>query len=131
MSNQDPISDMLTRVRNAQLSGKAEVEMPTSQLKVAIAQVLKDEGFIQGFDVRGTAPHNKLVIDLKYYQGTRVIEKIQRVSRPGLRRYYPADEFPKFAGGTGVAIVSTSRGVMSAHRARKMGVGGELICFVV
>ena len=130
MSMHDPISDMLTRIRNAQRADKAAVSMPSSKLKVAIAQVLKDEGYVEEFAVR--AEDNKPVLDiqLKYYAGRPVIERIERVSRPGLRIYKGSNDIPKVMNGLGVAIVSTSKGVMTDRKARAAGVGGELLCIV-
>ena len=126
----DPIADMLTRIRNAQCSEKKSVAMPASKLKSAIAQVLKDEGYIEDFAVREAEGKPQLEISLKYYAGKPVIERIERVSRPGLRIYRPKDELPKVMNGLGVAIVSTSRGVMTDRKARGMGVGGEVLCIV-
>jgi small subunit ribosomal protein S8 len=131
MSMSDPIADMLTRIRNAQASEKPTVSMPTSKLKMAIAKVLKDEGYIEDFASRSLEGHNNLEIQLKYYAGKPVIEKIERVSRPGLRIYRGRDDMPKVMNGLGVAIVSTSRGVMTDRRAREAGVGGEVLCVVV
>lgn len=130
MSMHDPISDMLTRIRNAQRADKASVSMPSPKLKVAIAQVLKDEGYVEEFAVR--AEDNKPVLDiqLKYYAGRPVIERIERVSRPGLRIYKGSNDIPKVMNGLGVAIVSTSKGVMTDRKARAAGVGGELLCIV-
>ena len=130
MSMHDPISDMLTRIRNAQRADKASVSMPSSKLKVAIAQVLKEEGYVEEFAVR--AEDNKPVLDiqLKYYAGRPVIERIERVSRPGLRIYKGSNDIPKVMNGLGVAIVSTSKGVMTDRKARAAGVGGELLCIV-
>jgi len=130
MSMTDPIADMLTRIRNAQSSEKKSVAMPASKLKSAIAQVLKDEGYIEDFAVREGQGKPQLEIGLKYYAGKPVIERIERVSRPGLRIYRPKDELPKVMNGLGVAIVSTSRGVMTDRKARGMGVGGEVLCIV-
>jgi small subunit ribosomal protein S8 len=130
MSMTDPIADMLTRIRNAQQSEKQSVAMPASKLKSAIAQVLKDEGYIEDFAVREAEGRPQLEIGLKYYAGKPVIERIERVSRPGLRIYRPKDELPKVMNGLGVAIVSTSRGVMTDRKARGMGVGGEVLCIV-
>jgi small subunit ribosomal protein S8 len=126
----DPIADMLTRIRNAQQSEKLSVAMPASKLKRAIAQVLKDEGYIEDFAVREAEGRPQLEISLKYYAGKPVIERIERVSRPGLRIYRPKDALPKVMNGLGVAIVSTSRGVMTDRKARGMGVGGEVLCIV-
>ena len=130
MSMTDPIADMLTRIRNAQQSEKKSVAMPASRLKSAIAQVLKEEGYIEDFAVREGQGKPQLEIGLKYYAGKPVIERIERVSRPGLRIYRPKDELPKVMNGLGVAIVSTSRGVMTDRKARGMGVGGEVLCIV-
>ena len=131
MSMSDPIADMLTRIRNAQSAEKVSVAMPLSKLKVAIAQVLKDEGYIEDFKVDDqSATKPALEIGLKYYAGKPVIERIERVSRPGLRIYKPAREIPQVMNGLGVAIVSTSRGVMTDRKARSTGVGGEVLCIV-
>ena len=130
MSMSDPIADMLTRIRNAQSSEKQLVAMPASRVKSAIAQVLKDEGYIEDFAVREREGKPTLEIGLKYYAGKPVIEKIERVSRPGLRIYRPKDDLPKVMNGLGVAIVSTSRGVMTDRKARGLGVGGEVLCIV-
>jgi small subunit ribosomal protein S8 len=130
MSMTDPIADMLTRIRNAQMVRKTVVNMPSSKIKAAIAQVLKDEGYIEGFKVRDVSGKPELEISLKYYAGEPVIEKIERVSRPGLRIYRSRDELPKVMNGLGVAIVSTSRGVMTDRKARATGVGGEVLCIV-
>ena len=130
MSMSDPIADMLTRIRNAQLSEKASVEMPASKLKAAIAQVLKDEGYVEDFLVRQANGKPVLDISLKYYAGRPVIEKIERVSRPGLRIYKASNQLPSVMNGLGVAIVSTSRGVMTERKARASGVGGEVLCIV-
>jgi small subunit ribosomal protein S8 len=130
MSMTDPIADMLTRIRNAQLAEKATVRMPSSGVKVAIAKVLKDEGYIENFGVSGEKTRAQLEIALKYYAGRPVIEKIERVSKPGLRIYKGKDEIPRVMNGLGIAIVSTSRGVMTDRKARASGVGGEVICIV-
>jgi small subunit ribosomal protein S8 len=130
MSMTDPIADMLTRIRNAQMVRKTVVNIPSSKLKSAIAQVLKDEGYIDGFAVRENDGKPQLEISLKYYAGQPVIEKIERVSRPGLRIYRGRDDLPKVMNGLGVAIVSTSRGVMTDRKARADGVGGEVLCIV-
>ena len=130
MSMSDPIADMLTRIRNAQLVEKAVVAMPASKLKVAIAQVLKDEGYIDGFRVRAEGGKNELEIGLKYYAGKPVIERIERVSRPGLRIYKGRDAIPQVMNGLGVAIVTTPKGVMTDRKARQTGVGGEVLCYV-
>lgn len=126
----DPISDMLTRIRNAQRSEKQSVAMPSSKLKVAIVQVLKDEGYIEDYVVREHNGRSTLEIALKYYAGKPVIERIERVSRPGLRIYKPKDALPTVMNGLGVAIVSTSKGVMTDRKARGLGVGGEVLCIV-
>jgi small subunit ribosomal protein S8 len=130
MSMSDPIADMLTRIRNAQRVDKTEVVMPSSKLKVAIAQVLKDEGYIEGFAVQPNEGKPELRVGLKYYAGRPVIERLERVSRPGLRVYRGRDDIPEVMNGLGVAIVSTSRGVMTDRKARSQGVGGEVICYV-
>ncbi len=130
MSMSDPVADMLTRIRNAQQSEKQSVAMPTSKLKAAIARVLKDEGYIEDFAVRSQDGKSHLDISLKYYAGRPVIEKIERVSRPGLRIYKPSKDIPVVMNGLGVAIVSTSKGVMTDRKARGMGVGGEVLCIV-
>lgn len=130
MSMTDPIADMLTRIRNAQSIGKTTVTMPSSKLKLAIAEVLKDEGYVDGFTKREQDGKPQLEINLKYYAGEPVIEKIERVSRPGLRIYKGRDDLPKVMNGLGVAIVSTSRGVMTDRKARAVGVGGEVLCIV-
>jgi small subunit ribosomal protein S8 len=130
MSMSDPIADMLTRIRNAQSVEKAVVTMPSSKLKVAIAQVLKDEGYIDGFAVRGGDAKPELEIALKYYAGRPVIERIERVSRPGLRVYKGRHDIPSVMIGLGVAIVTTPQGVMTDRKARASGIGGEVLCFV-
>ncbi|MEN3112897.1 30S ribosomal protein S8 [Uliginosibacterium paludis] len=130
MSMSDPVADMLTRIRNAQQAQKASVVMPSSKLKVAIAQVLKDEGYVDDFVVRGEGSSRELSIALKYYAGRPVIERIERVSKPGLRVYRGCDELPKVMNGLGVAIVSTPSGVMTDRRARASKVGGEVLCVV-
>lgn len=129
MSMQDPIADLFTRIRNGQSANKVSVTMPSSKLKVAITQLLKDEGYIADYSVNGdTKP--ELEITLKYYQGQPVVESIQRVSRPGLRVYKRKGDLPKVLGGLGVAIVSTSKGIMTDRAARKAGLGGEVIGLV-
>ncbi|WP_434779401.1 30S ribosomal protein S8 [Neisseria sp. Ec49-e6-T10] len=130
MSMHDPISDMLTRIRNAQRAGKATVSMPSSKLKQAIAQVLKDEGYVESFSVSSDSVKPTLDIELKYYAGRPVIERIERVSRPGLRIYKGSDNIPSVMNGLGIAIVTTSKGVMTDRKARANGVGGELLCVV-
>jgi len=131
MSMSDPIADMLTRIRNAQQSEKTDVTMPASKVKQAIAKVLKDEGYIEDFAVRAVEGKNELNVSLKYYAGKPVIEKIERVSRPGLRIYRGKEDIKPVMNGLGVAIVSTSRGVMTDRKARATGVGGEVLCIVV
>ena len=131
MSMSDPISDMLTRIRNAQMAEKTTVVMPSSKLKVAIAEVLKDEGYVDGFSVvKGDGGKATLEIGLKYYSGRPVIEKIQRISRPGLRIYKGSEDIPKVMNGLGIAIVSTSKGLMTDRKARANGIGGEVLCVV-
>lgn len=130
MTMTDPIADMLTRIRNAQRNEKAQVSMPASKMKAAIATVLRDEGYISGFAVEQNDGKSVLTIDLKYYQGKPVISSLRRVSRPGLRIYQGRDEVPKVMGGLGIAVVSTSAGVMTDRAARKAGHGGEVICLV-
>ena len=129
MSMQDPIADMLTRIRNGQAANKVAISMPSSKLKVAIANVLASEGYIESVKVvEGVKP--ELEITLKYFQGKPVVESIQRVSRPGLRIYKRKDELPKVMGGLGIAVVSTSKGVRTDRAARQAGLGGEIICYV-
>ena len=130
MSMSDPIADMLTRIRNAQVVQKTTVAMPSSKVKVAIANVLKDEGYIEDFAVAEASGKTELKIGLKYYAGRPVIERLERVSRPGLRVYKGKDDIPNVMNGLGVAIVSTPRGVMTDRKARASGVGGEVICYV-
>ncbi|MFC6277330.1 30S ribosomal protein S8 [Psittacicella hinzii] len=129
MSMQDPIADMLTRIRNGQAARKETVTLPSSKLKVAIAKVLKEEGYIESYETTGSVKP-ELTIKLKYFQGKAVVESIKRVSRPGLRIYKGKDALPTVMGGLGIAIVSTSKGVMTDRLARKEGLGGEIICFV-
>ena len=130
MSMTDPIADMLTRIRNAQLIERATVAMPSSKVKIAIAKVLKDEGYIDGYKVGGEEQKPMLEIALRYHAGRAVIEKIERVSTPGLRVYKSKDDIPKVMNGLGIAIVSTSHGVMTDRKARATGVGGEVLCIV-
>jgi small subunit ribosomal protein S8 len=130
MSMSDPIADMLTRIRNAQATNKATVTMPSSKVKVGIAGVLKDEGFINDFRVVDVSGKTALEITLKYFQGKGVIDMIRRASRPGLRQYRGKDELPKVFDGLGIAIVSTSKGIMTDAAARAEGHGGEVLCFV-
>jgi small subunit ribosomal protein S8 len=126
----DPISDMLTRIRNAQMASKASVSMPSSKVKVAIARVLKDEGYVEDFTVSENLGKPLLEIGLKYYAGRPVIERIERASRPGLRVYRGRDALPQVMNGLGVAIVTTPKGVMTDRKARASGVGGEVLCYV-
>ena len=130
MSMSDPIADMLTRIRNAQSVNKPSVAMPASKLKGSIAKVLKDEGYIEDFAVQDVGGKSRLEISLKYYAGRPVIEKIERISRPGLRIYRGSQDIPKVMNGLGVAIVSTSKGVMTDRKARAAGIGGEVLCVV-
>jgi len=129
MSMQDTLADMFTRIRNAQMAAKANVRMPSSKMKASVAQVLVNEGYVASFAIEGEQKP-ELVIELKYYKGKPVIEKIERASRPSLRQYRGTSELPKVEGGLGVAIVSTSQGVMTDRAARKAGIGGEVICTV-
>jgi len=130
MSMSDPIADMLTRIRNAQMVEKANVAVPSSKLKVAIAQVLKDEGYIDGFNIKTESGKSELQIALKYYAGRPVIERIERVSRPGLRIYKGRHNIPQVMNGLDVAIVTTPQGVMTDRKARAAGIGGEVLCYV-
>ena len=130
MSMTDPIADMLTRIRNGQTARKLSVSMPSSGAKAAVAKVLQDEGYITGFSIEGDGAKKELAIELKYFEGTPVIEQVRRVSKPGLRIYRGKDELPKVLGGLGVAIVSTSAGVMSDRQAREKGIGGEVLCII-
>ena len=126
----DPISDMLTRIRNGQNARKVSIEVPASKVKEAIAKVLLDEGYILSYKIVGEGSEKNIFIELKYFEGTPVIEKIQRYSKPGLRVYRGKEDLPKVLGGLGVAIVSTSAGVMSDRQAREKGIGGEVLCIV-
>ena len=130
MSMTDPVADMLTRIRNGQSAGKKIIKQPSSKLKVSIAKVLKEEGYITDFSTEINGSHTEMTIELKYYKGLPVIEAIKRISRPGLRIYKSKDELPKVLGGLGIAIVSTSNGVMTDRAARAIGYGGEVICTV-
>ena len=130
MSMSDPIADMLTRIRNSLQRNKFEVAMPSSKLKVAIANIMKEEGYISGFKVQEEDKKATLTIELKYFEGKPVIESIGRVSRPSLRSYKSADDLPKIMGGLGVAIISTAKGVMTDKSAREQGIGGEVLCYV-
>lgn len=130
MSMSDPLSDLLTRIRNGQAAGKSEIIVPASKLKRAVCQVLKEEGYIAGFSDAAEGGKPNLRVELKYHNGAPVIDKIQRISNPGCRRYRGCDEMPKVMGGFGIAIVSTSKGVMSDRKARALGEGGEVLCVV-
>lgn len=130
MSMSDPIADMLTRIRNGQMRGKVTITMPASKQRIAIATLLQEEGYINQFAVEGEGPHRQLEIKLKYFRGKPVIELIKRVSRPGLRIYRGKDDLPKVRGGLGIAIVSTSKGLMTDRAARKAGQGGEILALV-
>ncbi|MGN1394499.1 MAG: 30S ribosomal protein S8 [Succinivibrionaceae bacterium] len=129
MSMQDPIADLLTRIRNGQAAGLVKVSMPSSKQKVAIANLLKDEGYVSAVNVTGDVK-KVLEIELKYYQGKPVVELIKRVSRPGLRIYKSCSELPKIQNGLGIAVISTSKGLMTDRAARKSGIGGEVVCYV-
>ncbi|HDY99385.1 MAG TPA: 30S ribosomal protein S8 [Pseudomonas sabulinigri] len=129
MSMQDPLADMLTRIRNAQMAEKSSVSMPAAKLKVAVAKVLVEEGYVAGYEVAGEVKPT-LSIELKYFEGKPVIEDLKRVSRPGLRQYKSVDQIPKVKGGLGVSIVSTNKGVMTDRAARAAGIGGEVLCTV-
>ncbi len=130
MSMQDPISDMLTRIRNGLAAGKVRVAMPTSKKKLAIAEVLKSEGYIKDFTVEAVEGKQELFVVLKYFEGKPVIDRLERVSRPGLRIYRSKDDLPSVLGGLGVAIISTSHGLMTDRAARAAGYGGEVVCYV-
>lgn len=130
MSMTDPIADMLTRIRNGQKAQKVSVAMPSSTAKVAVAKVLQDEGYIAGYKVEDEGVKSQLSVELKYFEGAPVIERIRRISKPGLRIYRGKEELPKVLGGLGVAIVSTSAGVMSDRQAREQGIGGEVLCII-
>jgi len=130
MSMSDPIADMLTRIRNGQSADKVSVSMPSSKYKQTIAEVLKAEGYVSDWRVEGDGVKKQLVVDLKYYMGKPVIEKITKISRPGLRIYKSAEELPRVIGGMGIAIISTSKGMMTDRTARENGQGGEVICTV-
>lgn len=130
MSMTDPVADLLTRIRNGQSAGKAHVSLDSSKIKAAIARVLKDEGYVADFHVASEAGKPRLTIDLKYFEGKPVIDRLERVSRPGLRIYRSKDELPRVLGGMGTVIVSTPQGVMSDKQARAIGQGGEVLCIV-
>ncbi len=130
MSMSDPIADMLTRIRNGQSAGKVSIKLPSSKLKIAIVKVLKQEGYVADYKTEAKGSSTEIIIDLKYFKGIPVIEKVKRISRPGLRIYKSKDELPKVLAGLGIAIVSTSNGVMTDRAARAIGHGGEVICTV-
>ena len=130
MSMTDPMSDMLTRIRNGQKARKVSVSMPVSKVKLAVAQVLVDEGYVTDVSVGGDGPKKTMTVTLKYHEGRPVISRLERASRPGLRHYSPSGDLPKVLGGLGVAIVSTSKGVMTDRQARAEGHGGEVLCLV-
>ena len=130
MSMSDPIADMLTRIRNGQMAGHDSVVIPSSKAKVALAKVLADEGYVSAYTINENNGKPELLVDLKYFEGQPVIELIKRISRPGLRVYKNKNELPQVIGGLGVAVISTSKGVMSDRAARQAGVGGEIICYV-
>lgn len=130
MSMSDPIADMLTRIRNAQSANKSSVSMPSSKTKNAIANLLKEEGYVADVETATTDAKTTMTVSLKYYEGKPVIDEITRISRPGLRIYKGADELPKVRSGLGVAVISTSKGLMTDRAARKAGIGGEVVCFV-
>lgn len=131
MSMSDPIADMLTRMRNGQMAKKTSVIMPSSRIKQAIASVLEDEGYIEAFDITDQGSKKNIEIKLKYHSGDRVIERITRVSKPGLRIYKSSKNLPNVMNGLGIAIISTSKGVMTQRQAQQLGIGGELLCYVV
>jgi len=130
MSMTDPVADLLTRIRNGQTAGKANISLDSSKIKLAIARVLKDEGYVADFHVEGEGAKPRLIVDLKYYEGRPVIDRLERVSRPGLRVYRGKDDLPKVLGGMGTVIVSTPQGVMTDRQARAAGQGGEVLCIV-
>jgi small subunit ribosomal protein S8 len=130
MSMTDPIADFLTRIRNGQAAGRTQVSLPSSKVKLALAKVLKDEGYIDDFSTQSEDGKTTLLLQLRYYQGKPVIDRLDRVSRPGLRVYKGKDELPSILGGLGVAIISTSKGVMSDRQARAAGHGGEVLCII-
>lgn len=130
MSMQDPLADLLTRIRNGQMAGKVDISLPSSTSKLAVTKVLIDEGYLVSYEISGEEAKPVLTIELKYFEGKPVIDTIKRYSRPGLRAFKGKDEIPKVNGGLGVAVISTSKGVMSDRAARKLGIGGEVICTV-
>lgn len=130
MSMQDPVSDLLSRIRNAQARAKISVNIPSSKLKVAIVNILKEEGYINDYKINDEGGKQVLIIELKYFEGKPVIEMLRRVSKPGVRRYRTGNNLPKVLGGLGTAIISTSKGVMTDKNARAQGIGGEILCIV-
>lgn len=126
----DPVADMLTRVRNANIKGFEKVGMPTSKLKVEIANVMKSEGYIHGYEIEGEGAQAQLVLSLKYQEDKKVINGLKRVSKPGIRKYVGKDEIPRVMGGFGIAILTTSKGVMAGKKARQLGIGGEILCYL-
>lgn len=130
MSMSDPIADMLTRIRNGQIAGHPNVIMPSSKVKIAVAKVLESEGYVSAYSVSEKNGKSELLVDLKYFEGKPVIELLKRVSRPGLRVYKNKNELPKVIGGLGVAVISTSKGIMSDRNARNQGIGGEILCYI-
>jgi small subunit ribosomal protein S8 len=130
MSMTDPLADMISRIRNGQTAGKAAIQMPSSKLKVSVCEILKSEGYIGGFQVESEGAKSRLTVALKYYKGRPVIETLQKVSKPGRRVYRSREDLPSVLGGFGVAIVSTSKGVMTDQQAREAGQGGEILCVV-
>lgn len=130
MSMQDPLADLLTRIRNGQMAGKVDISLPSSTSKLAVTKVLIDEGYLTSYEISGEEAKPVLTIELKYFEGKPVIDTIKRYSRPGLRAFKGKDEIPKVNGGLGVAVISTSKGVMSDRAARRLGIGGEVICTV-
>lgn len=130
MSMQDPIADMFCQISNGQARARIKVDMPSSKLKVAIAEILKQEGYISGYEINDNDDKKTLMVELKYFEGKPVLEKLQRVSKPSLRRYKPKDDLPRVLGGFGMAIISTSRGLMTDKNARAQGIGGEVLCIV-
>jgi len=130
MSLQDPVSDMLCQIRNGQARTRPQVDMASSKLKVAVANVLKEEGYISDFEIKDVDGKKTLSIELKYYEGKPVIERLHRISKPGRRSFKPKDKLPRILGGLGIAIISTSQGVMTDKNARALGIGGEILCIV-
>ncbi|UCE97346.1 MAG: 30S ribosomal protein S8 [Dehalococcoidia bacterium] len=130
MTISDPIADMLTRIRNAVMARHENVNIPASRMKLYIAKILKQEGFVSDYEVMGTQPHRQIKIILRYYNNTPVISGLKRVSKPGLRVYSQRNEIPRIFGGQGIAILSTSKGVMTGSKAWRQGIGGELLCYI-